>query len=517
MGQLNRWTGPDHLTGNRPVCANRASTGLKWLAIASVVLMLFTPPAKVSAFGVDECFNDPTSGEEIIRNCIGVQQFCRRQPLPQRYEYICRVYATADSLGGLTGSNNIIGGRSTVHSDSVFMLAQLAGFSPWQAYQIMIYSEATDQSFYEPFDQAGSLMLSSEEIQACYNSAMTSDYQCLALTPQLRGLYKFNDDTGGQLLHLHARYSQSGSAPAVSDFPTDYFSEDASIQERLVNNMRDWAFGIRDDACVAGVTESVTNPVAPCKTGSIIDFPMNFFSYGVAGAQVPFLAKTGTLIVHQEREQNILSTDASFQAYIPHDVELAKLGVYLHVLGDRISHHICTDASFFYENIDGDYTSVFPASPCSQGKHFLWHAWEQGTDQRQIQDEEYRTVPQALLEIWTTLKSRAETFGLTPIANTTTITRNFNYASKLRRPDYTRLGSKRVPRQVRITHINQDFSAPLFIFELIDAIGTYDPEQRLQMIQAIISNYGLIPLPGHGPYINHTLEYWLTDVGASYR
>jgi len=490
----------------------------------ALCLLLLIPTPKVSAFGVDECFNDPASGEDIIRNCIGVEEFCRRQPLPQRYEYICRVYATADSLGGLTGSNNIIGGRSTVHSDSVFILAQLAGFSAWQAYQIMIYSEATDQSFYEPFDQAGTLMMSSEDIEACYDSGMMSNYQCLALTPRLSGLYKFNDETGGQLLHLHARYSESDSAPTTSDFPTDYFSEDARIQESLVNNMRNWAFGLRNDACVAGVTESLENPLAPCKTGSVIDFPMNFFSFGLAGAQVPFQAKSGTLIVHQEKEQDVLSTDASFQAYIPHDVNLAKLGVFLHVLGDRISHHICTDASYFYENSSGDYTSVFPASPCAQGKHFLWHAWEQGTDQTQIQDGEYRTVPQALLEIWSTLQARASELGLTPQANPAVITREFGSESRGKQRKYHPPHSPRFDRHAPSfdrhapisRNIGEAFSAPMFIFDLIDAIGAYDPEQRLQMIQAIIAEYGLTPLPGHGRYENHLLEQWLTDVGAHY-
>ncbi len=226
-------------------------------------LLALVLAAPASGFGVDVCFNDPatvgSSGSKalmrklgpvhrfysqkksksaLIRNCIGVSRSCRHEPLRGRSkENRCKVKALGDSLSGLSGNNAIIGGRSLVHSDSTYMIAQLLGFSPWQAYQIMIYDEATDQSDYVPFDQEGRQMLTDQEIEACYGSNLLGDRTCLAITPRLTGIYKFNSETGGQLLHLHARFSLNGSAPAPIPFPADYLSSEFAGNELLLENL----------------------------------------------------------------------------------------------------------------------------------------------------------------------------------------------------------------------------------------------------------------------------------------
>lgn len=438
---------------------------------------------RAMAFGVDVCFNDPTVESQILRNCIGVQQMCRRQPLPPAREVRCRVRATADSLSGLSGGNAIIGGRSLVHSDAAYLMAQLLGFSPWQAYQIMIYAEATDQSTYEPSDQKGRLMLDAQVIQACYESDMTDSFSCLGITPKLNGLYKFNDTTGGQLLHLHARYSpdhspagpdmepllQPTEAPPVTPFPTDYTSEENAHQEILINNLRAWAFDQRDDLCVSGVTADLMDPLSPCVTEGTLNFPMHFFGFAIAAA-VPFQAELGRFIVDDLDGRRVESSSEQFAAYIPHDLRMAKMGIYLHSLADRISHHKCTDVSWFQQTSTTAFDSVFPALDCGQGGHFLWHAWEQGTDQARIREQEFRTMEVALDVVWDELATRANELGLTPTAT---------------------------PNKASV------------IADLVSILGIYDAEQRLNTFVDYLESSGAVSLPGHGVYEETTLDDWL--------
>ncbi|MDG1987411.1 MAG: hypothetical protein P8J18_05500 [Halieaceae bacterium] len=445
-----------------------------------IIFIIFNSFAQLAiSFGVDVCFNDPEQDPQVIRNCIAVNEYCREQPLEPEYKaFLCRVLATSDSLSGLSGTNAIIGGRSLVHSDSVYLIAQLNGFSAWQAYQIMIYSEATDQSSYEPFDKSGSLMVSQDMIEDCYQSNMESYKECLALTPRLMGLYKFNDESGGQLLHLHSRYSESEEAPPTTQFPADYFSARQIDSEVLLSNLKAWTFGMRDDLCVSGITKDIGNPLSACLDSKHLDFPMNFFSFGV-GSQVPFQAKLGTFVINENSESKVLSEESSFSAYIPHDTRMAKLGIFLHTLTDRVSHHMCTDRSWFYEKEDGNFNSVFPSAPCGQGGHFLWHVWEQGTDQYNIEDQEFRTMEIALAEIWNVLSERAIQLSL-------------------------------------MTEDYQGGERRYVISQMIEVLGIYDPALRLGRMTELIESFGFLPLPGHGSKSDISLLDWLDDAGAFY-
>ena len=79
------------------------------------------------SFGVDVCYNAPSSGLALIRNCIGVDEKCRTSNLTPVQEVYCRNEALTDSLSGLSGGNSIIFGRSLVHSDSTYLMAQIIG------------------------------------------------------------------------------------------------------------------------------------------------------------------------------------------------------------------------------------------------------------------------------------------------------------------------------------------------------------------------------------------------------
>lgn len=434
------------------------------------------------AFGVDVCFNSPTSGLAPIRNCIGVEQVCRTSNLAPSQQLHCRVAATSDSLSGLTGGNAIIGARSLLHSDSTYLMAQLIGYTPWQAYQVMIYDEATDQSEYTPFDQNGAQILSDADIAACRASwGPPMPLRCRIVSQVMTGVYKFNDADGGMLLHLHARYSPTGTAPPAIGFPANYFSAANAPFEPLVNNLRAWVFDERTDACVGGI---VTRPASgartlPCeRRDRVLHSPQNFFAAGVSRLQIPFESNLGTLVISRDDQGTVLATNQGLQAYIgPQDARFAKAGIFLHALADRYSHHNCTDRSWFRREAGGDYTSKYDAVTCGQGSHFLWHAWEQGTNQSDDNlAPQFQTLRPALGAVYDQLLAYAPLRGVTVASN---------------------------------------LDKGKIVASLIEVLQIYDPQQRLDAMVALMEQYGALPLPGHGSAASLTIEQWLA--AAQYR
>ncbi|MDG1461390.1 MAG: hypothetical protein P8Q31_07675 [Luminiphilus sp.] len=443
-----------------------------------ITLISLLAESPLRAMGVDTCFNDPDQTDDLIRNCIGLRERCRQEPLePPPLAVICRARATADSLSGLSGTNAIIGGRSLVHSDSAYVIAQVLGYSPWQAYQIMIYAEATDQSAYEPFDQAGRRLMTMEEIDNCYQQSMLASDTCLAITPEVPGLYKFNDTNGGQLLHEHARYSDTEAPPEITPFPTDYFSAANAPKEVLINNLRAWAFGDRDDLCVAGITTDIVNPLSPCLENSYLNFPMFFFGFAF-GDSIPFSADLGVLMINDEPGTLASSASVAMAEYLPHDPAMARMGIYLHSLADRISHHMCTDRSHVYPTAGGGFETAFDQWGCAQGSHFLWHVWEAGTDQSRVLSQDFRTIEVALNVVWDELEKRGRQLGVVEEVNA-------------RRKSETIEG-------------------------LIDVLGIYDSDARLEAMVELQEIFSVRQLPGHGRYADQPIGQWLQQVGAYY-
>lgn len=434
----------------------------------------------VYSFGVDVCFNS-TDQSQLIVNCINVGEECRTSHLSIEQNLSCRIAATSDSMSGLSGGNHIIGGRSLVHSDSLYLMAQLIGYSPWQAYQMMIYTEATDQSEYTPFSQQGERLLTEDEIASCReNWGITMPNQCLLITPYVSGLGKFNFNTGGMLLHLHARYSPDGLPPPSIAFPTDYFSDENRPYELLLTTLQNWIFDRRPNNCVSGIVQSPFPPDAPvaaCEDSEkLLKYPLNFFALGFSITAVPFSSYLGTLVIEEDSENPVIATDKSLEKYIfPQTAKFAKMGIFLHALGDRYSHHMCTDKSYFSKKPDGNYGTRFATEPCAQGNHFLWHVWEQGT--LQTDDNlgvEYQTMKPSLDAMYDQLVS---------------------YAGHLGIPVNTKLDKSQL------------------LTNLINVLQVYDAQTRLNNMVQLMEDYDVLPLPGHGTDAP-SIEEWLTLAGA---
>jgi hypothetical protein len=355
-------------------------------------------------------------------------------------------------------------------------MAQLIGFTPYQAYQMLMYSEATDQSQYTPFDQNGVPMISSADLSNCVATWGTTAMRryCEAATPVVNGLSRFNDATGGMLLHLYTRYASNGAPPppvngraAAQTFPADYFSAVNAPHELVVNNLRDWVFDQRADACVGGILARGTGRAdnGPCASSShVLQEPQNYFAPGFYRLTVQYQSTLGQLIINTDSSgATVVATNPSLGRYIwPEDVTYAKMGILVHSLEDRYSHHHCSDNSYFYQTADGDWTSVYSSVECAQGSHFLWHTWEQGTDQSSANlAPEFQTMQPALAAAFDQLVAYAGHTG-------------------------TKVNRVNVAKKAAIVN------------SLIQVLQIAEPQPRLSAMVALMEGYQVLPLPGHG-------------------
>lgn len=201
------------------------------------------------------------------------------------------------------------------------------------------------------------------------------------------------------------------------------------------------------------------------------------FALGVPQLAIPFYSNLGRLIIREDENGHVLATDSSFQDFLaPHDVSFAKLGVFMHAYADRVSHHMCSDRSWFCQEPSGDYNSDYDQVYCAQGSHFLWHVWEQGTDQDSHNlDPEFQTIQQALEGMWAQLLEHAR-------INNLQLRAGFNQAE--------------------------------MINKLVLVLGIAEPESWLMAMVNLMESYGVLPLPGHGSAAALTIDQWLTLAGA---
>jgi hypothetical protein len=140
---------------------------------------------------------------------------------------------------------------------------------------------------------------------------------------------------------------------------------------------------------------------------------------------------------------------------------------------------MCSDNSYFFAKSAGNYTSQYASVYCAQGSHFLWHAWEQGTTQTDVNlKTAYQTMRPALEGVFDQLLDSA-TYNHIPISgsiNKTTIINN-----------------------------------------LINVLQVPDPQTRLNNMVALMESTGALPLPGHGAAANYSIDEWLVRAGAPLR
>lgn len=442
------------------------------------IILCFIITPKLYAFGVDLCFHKPSPKQPTIQNCINIPQSCKTDRLSPKQLDICQNQALKVSAESLVGLIPIVGARNTVHSDATYLMAQLIGFTPWQAYQIMIYEEATDQGQYTPFNQQGLPILTELEINDCRkNWGPHIPHKCLLTTPLVHGIYKFNYHTGGMLLHLHARYSPDAKPLPRLNFPINYLTDD-NPHEPLLKNFETWVYDKRENACSGGVTDQTLQPNTPCGPAPhILETRANISPLNNFNIVLPLPTNLGQLTI-QDKGPLVFANNQSLQKYLyPHDISLAKIAIFMHTLQDRYSHHMCTDDSYFYRQPTGDYTSHYSNINCAQKNHFIWHAWEQGTIQSNSNiAPEHQTIRPALSAAYDQLI----TFAL-----------------------YKNISVNK--------HLNKDS----ILDDLVHVIEIYNAEERMSKMVQLMEKYKVLPLPGHGAMASQSIDEWLAQADAN--
>jgi hypothetical protein len=416
------------------------------------------------AFGQDVCFynTDPNQPKKnLLTNCIDVDAQCKTDQLSVKETQACKKQATSSAMESMFNPDILAGGRSLMHMDFTYYMAQLIGYPAKAAYQIAIYDEATDSGQYIPFDAQGKPLLTAAERQSCDKDSF-SNKKCLLMSASINGVAKFNSTTGGMLLHLGARFADKPTPPLT--YPTKY-TLTPNLDPHLAS-LRTWALGASPNACVVGITQSngqciqgtATNPavltgyVPACAPGK--------------SALIAINTLLGEQIINSDLDKNniplpthvIYSHD--IDNYVkPHDGAYAKLGIYLHALQDRYSHHNCSDYSYMYATSadSNHYNVLFDNKECDQGNHMYWHSLEAGTHQQNIENQMHHTLEPAMSATFDELVAYAKTHNI---------------------------------------NINPDLEKEKWIKEYVAVIGIYDASERLQAVMRLFQAHHLVPLPG---------------------
>ena len=332
------------------------------IAVTFVAIPVALTPGRAGAFAEDICY---TPGEPP-HSCAPLPFAC---PDNTPHDPVCGARAFFRYAYTL---RQPLGGRSLIHSDSVYIMARSVGFPVSQAYWMAAYSEATDLGKFAPRDMRGNLVPNAAELT----------------TKDMSGLVRTHFTTGGFLFHLVPTLREAGSPK-----PNGLAPNPMDPREIMLSHVRRWAWAGHGSA-VPLCTGGFTNRVGPgdYSTGSECygapgSVPINGQYSLIDPVAIPYTIPTGRQILSGA----VRSQD--FDAWVGAPAPAARIGIYLHVLGDRISHHMCNDEATvtpptpksraFIENLD--------KPGCNQGVHSVRHEYETGVDFATLHPEDRTT------------------------------------------------------------------------------------------------------------------------------
>jgi hypothetical protein len=309
----------------------------------------------------------------------------------------------------------IMPGRSMVHADSTYFIAQALGYRADVAYWIAAYNEVTDYGLYKPIDQCG--------IEA---SAQNSGRSYMAA--QFNGFVRTNANTDGPLDHYTVSYSPNGQGTDVHGaggvealYPLHYpqpgypVNIDDTYQKTLAN-ARQWAMlPSRDPGllCTVGLTSS---DGTSCLTGTIkgtvplimkstkgvpINVPAGrkVLDYDTTTKTSVYYEKLGSYLNDKQKTIGTLWKDP---VPVPVPVQVARMGLWLHILQDTSSHATyCGDDApsppggsdigtyMFTDPADPTTFNVLFGSSCATSPHLAGHVQETGTGDNPLPLRDY--------------------------------------------------------------------------------------------------------------------------------
>lgn len=364
-----------------------------------VALSLVLLPTDALAFAEDVCA--PKGG--------GPLQEC--SPLPTACEPVgtsSSACLAAATTAFVAVKGNFGAMRSVLHADVTHLLAQAVGFSADDAYWIAAYDEVADYGAFEPFDMQGA---------AVGGGALK--------TAKLDGFVRTDVATGGMLFHFIApRNAGSTTPPTVDGLHPN--PRDASTESFLAH-VRAWALaggGSSTPSCTAGLTmPSAAGDYATggsCFAQGGAPAPVRGGISALGPTAIPFSITTGPQVIAPGSGGAADVLSPAFDATVGGGaarIADARLGLYLHVLADRVSHHVCTDASAISgpSGPESAFRVDMTNSDCVQGLHALRHMWETGVDFTKVAAKD-RTSEAGIGDVFDELAAFAKARG---VANAT--------------------------------------------------------------------------------------------------
>lgn len=393
--------------------------------VVSVVLALFTLTQPAYGFFEDLCL-PRRKGEPPLYWCVNPN--CLTQPNPN-------VACIQQAIDFAT----VAPGRSMLHADSTYFLAQAVGYRADVAYWIAAYNEVTDYTQYVPIDQCGNQAANDYTLQNGTSTQQTSpntgrDY----ITAQFNGFQRTNANTDGPLDHYVLSFSPNGQgtdahgAMGVQALYPLYYPRpgypvhiDTTYQKTLAN-LRQWA--MLPDANDPGLlcTVGLLNADGTgCLTGGdivgsvplLMNNPNAVFTFQNVhlGRKVLNIDSAGN-ITYYPQLASWLADPAKTTGKLwkspkptPVPVQLARLGLYLHILQDTSSHSTyCGDAaptppggcdSGTYMFMNGNNVNLSFSASCATGPHLAGHVQETGTNTNPLPLRDYVALNNTLDEL----------------------------------------------------------------------------------------------------------------------
>jgi len=317
-------------------------------------------------------------------------------------------------------------GRSTIHADATYFLAQALGYRPDVAYWIAAYNEVTDLGRYAPIDQCG--------VQATPQSSGAG-----YITAAFDGFVRTNTKTDGPLWHYVVPFSPNGDGTDVHGaggvqavypfhYPAPgYPSVIDDVYEGALSHLRRWAMqpgSAPGVLCAAGLTVPRGDSHFSgerCLTGVVVrgEVPLlKGFGFGpkidVASGPKILDDSHGVVLFDQlegwltdrSRTTGTLWKDPSAPA-VP--VQVARIGIYLHALQDTASHATyCGDEAPSPPGggDPGTYMAMTPQGvqlnfghSCATGPHVAGHVQETATGDAPLPLRDYTALGATLDEL----------------------------------------------------------------------------------------------------------------------
>lgn len=316
----------------------------------------------------------------------------------------------------------IMPGRSMIHMDSTYFIAQALGYRADVAYWIAAYNEVTDYTQYVPIDQCGvqaanqNAIANEMTLQTAPNSG--ADY----ITAEFNGFQRTNVNTDGPLDHYIVNFSPNGQGTDVHGaggvqalypfyYPRPgYPARIDDVYQKTLANLRQWGMLRTTDPgvlCTVGLTETASDGTTRCVEGKTITGAVPLIMASAQG--VPLNVPTGRKVLDYDTSNNAApqityyeelgswlkdETKTTGKLWLaanptPVPVQLARLGLYLHALQDASSHATyCGDDApsppggsdpGTYMYLSGDNVQVSFGSSCATGPHLASHVQETGT------------------------------------------------------------------------------------------------------------------------------------------